>query len=122
MSESPAARITVLPDDITVTVREGETVLEALRAAGLGYRTGCRRGGCRVCKVDLRVGSVRYPHVIADTVMTPEEYANGTCLSCRAVPDGDITIELRDERLRIKTRALLALREVTRTVDPGLLP
>jgi CDP-4-dehydro-6-deoxyglucose reductase len=102
-----AVRLTVLPDDVTIWVRPGETVLEAMSAAGLGYRIGCRRGGCQACKVDLRDGSVRYRHVIADTVMTPEEYQDGTCLSCRAIPDEDVTIELRDERLRIKAGGML---------------
>jgi ferredoxin len=103
-------RITVLPDGVSIVARPGETVLEAMHAAGLGYRTGCRRGGCTVCKVDLRSGSVSYPRVIADSVMTPEEYNDGTCLTCQAVPDSNLTIQLRDERLRVKVRALLALR------------
>jgi CDP-4-dehydro-6-deoxyglucose reductase len=102
-----AVRLTVLPDDVTIWVRPGETVLEAMCAAGLGYRIGCRRGGCKACKVDLRDGSVQYRHVIADSVMTADEYQDGTCLSCRAIPTEDLTIELRDERLRIKAGGML---------------
>lgn len=103
-------RLTVQPDDVSIAVRPGETVLEAMHAAGLGYRTGCRRGGCGVCKVDLVDGAVHYPKPIADSVMSPEEYAAGTCLTCHAVPTSDVTIALRDERLRVRVDALLALR------------
>lgn len=102
--------LTVLPDDERVLVKPGETILGALTASGFGYRIGCRRGGCGVCKVDLRSGSVSYDHPVADTVLSPEEAAAGTVLSCRAVPGGDVTIELRDERLRLTSSLLRAFR------------
>lgn len=105
-------RLTVEPDGITIEVRPGETVLEAMHAAGLGYRTGCRRGGCTVCKVDLVAGEVEHQQPIADTVMTELEYDDGTCLTCKALPTGDVTIRLRDERLRVKCHPLLDLRRV----------
>ncbi len=100
-------RVTVLPDGVTVELKAGENILAALYREGYAYRTGCRRGGCGVCKVDLRSGEVSYDHVIAQTVFTEEERAGGTCLTCRAVPSGDVTIELRDEHLRC-TNPLLA--------------
>ena len=104
-------QLTVQPDDISIVVRPGETVLQAMHAAGLGYRTGCRRGGCGVCKVDLVEGTVGYSKVVSESVMSPDEFADGTCLTCHAVPTTDVTIALRDERLRIKVAALLALRK-----------
>lgn len=100
-------KVTVLPDGVEVELRESETVLEGLYRSGYAYRTGCRRGGCGVCKVDLRAGSVTYNRTIAATVLTDDERASGTCLSCRAVPDGDVVVELRDEHLR-RTNPLLA--------------
>jgi len=106
----PTIRLTAEPDGITIEVRPGETVLEAMHAAGLGYRTGCRRGGCTVCKVDLVSGEVEHRQPIADTVMTEQEYVDGTCLTCKALPQGDVTIRLRDERIRVKCRPLLELR------------
>lgn len=104
--------LTIEPDGITIDVREGETILQAMHGAGLGYRTGCRRGGCTVCKVDVVDGSVEHRQPIAASVMTPEEYGDGTCLTCKAVPSGDVVIRLRDERLRVKCRPLLDLRLV----------
>ncbi len=107
--------LTVLPDGERVLVKSGETILGALSAAGFGYRIGCRRGGCGICKVDLREGEVYYDHPVADTVLTPDEIASGTVLSCRAVPVDDVTIELRDERLKLKSSLLRALRAVPAT-------
>ena len=104
--------LTVLPDEERVLVKAGETVLAALSASGFGYRTGCRRGGCGICKVDLRSGSIHYAVTIAEQTLSPEEMANGTILTCRAIPDGDVTIELRDERLRLKSALLRSLRTV----------
>ncbi|WP_432842209.1 2Fe-2S iron-sulfur cluster-binding protein [Dactylosporangium sp. CA-092794] len=92
--------VTVLPDDVAVTAADGEGILAALYRSGFGYRTGCRRGGCGVCKVDLVDGEVDYPVTVAATVLTPQERTTGTCLTCRAVPRGDVVIRLRDERLR----------------------
>lgn len=105
-------RLTILPDDLTIAVQPGETVLDAMRAAGLGARFACRRGGCAFCKVDIVEGEVHYEYDISSSVMSEEEYANGTCLACRAVPNGDVSIELRDERLLVKSSLLLQLRRI----------
>jgi ferredoxin len=104
--------LTVLPDGERVLVKSGETILAVLAAAGFGYRIGCRRGGCGICKVDLRSGSVHYSANVSDEVLTPVEIAGGTVLSCRAVPDGDVTIELRDESLKLRSSLLRSLRAV----------
>lgn len=101
--------IRVQPGGETVAAREGETILEGLYRAGYAYRTGCRRGGCGICKVDLLDGEVSYNRTIAETVLTTQERAEGTCLSCRAVPSGEITIALREETLRQTNPFLAAL-------------
>jgi len=94
------ATVTVLPDGVSVRSRDGECILAALYRSGYGYRIGCRRGGCGVCKVDLVAGAVEYTATVAEQVLTPGERAGGTCLTCRAVPRGDVVIRLRDDRLR----------------------
>jgi ferredoxin len=100
-------RLVVASDDVEVDVNEGETILEALYRHGFAYRIGCRRGGCAICKVDLVSGEVEYEKVVSETVLSDEEKANGVCLSCRAVPVGDVTIALREEHLR-RVGSLLA--------------
>jgi CDP-4-dehydro-6-deoxyglucose reductase len=76
-------------------------VLAALARSGYAHRTGCRRGGCGVCKVDLVDGEVRYARPVAETVLPADERVAGVCLSCRAIPVADVVVRLRDgDRLR----------------------
>lgn len=102
--------INVVPTGEQIPAAPGETILEALYNSGYSYRIGCRRGGCAICKVDLREGEVDYSKTVADVVLTDEERADGTCLTCRAVPVGDITIEMRDEKVRLTNSMIRALR------------
>ena len=96
-----AVEITILPDQERVAARPDETLLAALSRAGLGYRIGCRRGGCGVCKLHLLLGEVRYERAIAESVLTDEERIEGICLSCRAVPITNVVIELQEgDKLR----------------------
>jgi CDP-4-dehydro-6-deoxyglucose reductase len=93
--------VTILPDGVHVEARDEETLLRALARAGLRYRVGCKRGGCGICKVQLKVGEVRYERPIAESVLSDDERVEGICLSCRAVPITDIVIELQEgDRLR----------------------
>jgi ferredoxin len=99
--EDRPAEITILPDSERVTARPGETLLAALSRAGLGYRIGCRRGGCGVCKLHLLLGEVRYERAVAESVLSDEERIEGICLSCRAVPITNVVIELQEgDKLR----------------------
>lgn len=100
-TEQTVTVLSVHPTGERIAVAEGETVLEALYNAGYAYRIGCRRGGCAICKVDLLSGSVTYNAAVCETVLTEDERAAGTCLSCRAVPDGPVTIALREDELRL---------------------
>jgi CDP-4-dehydro-6-deoxyglucose reductase len=94
-------RVTILPDGIEVTAADDETLLRALARAGLRYRVGCKRGGCGICKVALKLGEVRYERPVAPQVLSDDERVEGVCLSCRAVPLTNIVIELQEgDRLR----------------------
>lgn len=93
--------LTIHPTGEVVYLEPGETVLGGLYKAGYAYTIGCRRGGCAICKVDVREGDFSYDHPVADSVISDEERTDGTCLSCRAVPASDLTIEMRDTCLRL---------------------
>lgn len=92
--------LTVEPEGITLDLGDDETILEGLFRNGYAYRVGCRRGGCAICFVDIVEGDVTYPRTVSATVLSEEEKARGTCLSCRAVAVTDVTITLREETLR----------------------
>lgn len=109
MGSEHAGTVRVAPDEVTVAARRDEYILAALNRSGYGYRTGCRRGGCGVCKADLLEGTVSYPVTVSDDVLSPEEIASGACLPCRAVPHGDVVVRLRDDRLRCTSTFLAAL-------------
>jgi len=107
------ARISVPDAGVAVDSRPGESVLAALVRSGYGHRVGCRRGGCGVCKVELVAGAVTYPTVVAATVLTDEERAAGRCLTCRAVPSGDVELRmLDDDKLRCVAPLLAMLAKV----------
>ncbi len=106
--------VTVRPTGEVIHLDADETVLGGLYNAGFAYTVGCRRGGCGVCKVDLVAGEVTYNRPIAANVLTDEERAGGTCLTCRAVPNGDVTIALRDEELRLINPLLRSINERAR--------
>lgn len=93
--------VTIHPTGEIIWVEPDETVLSGLYRAGYAYTVGCRRGGCAICKVDCLDGTFEYNRPVADTVISDEERTDGTCLSCRAVPVTDITVQLRGEDVRL---------------------
>ena len=93
--------IIVQPSGTEIHISPDDTVLAGLQKAGYAYTVGCRRGGCGICKVDVLEGSYTYNRPVADSVLSEQERADSTCLSCRAVPDEDLTIQMRDASLRL---------------------
>jgi CDP-4-dehydro-6-deoxyglucose reductase len=106
--------LTIHPTGEVIYLEPGETVLGGLYKAGYAYTIGCRRGGCAICKVDVREGEFTYNRPVADTVISEQERTDGTCLSCRAVPDSDLTIEMRDACLRLVNPFLRQINEKAR--------
>lgn len=109
MGSEHAGTVRVAPDEVTVAAKKDEYILAALNRSGYGYRTGCRRGGCGTCKADLLQGVVSYPVTVSDDVLTPEEIDAGVCLPCRAVPHGEVVVQLRDDRIRCTSTFLASL-------------
>jgi CDP-4-dehydro-6-deoxyglucose reductase len=107
-------KLTVEGADVTIDLLDDETILEGLYRNGFAYRVGCRRGGCAICMVDLRSGDVEYNRPVADSVLSEDDRAAGSCLSCRAVAVTDVTIALREDNLR-RVSSLMALYASTRT-------
>lgn len=93
--------VTIHPTGEVIHLEPEETILSGLYQAGYAYTVGCRRGGCGICKVTAHEGSFSYSRPVADTVISEAERTDGTCLSCRAVPASDITIEMRLDSVRL---------------------
>lgn len=72
--------------------REDQTVLAAMRDAGLNpLAVGCRGGGCGVCRVRVAAGEYRTGPMSADCV-SASEIAAGLALACRVTPRADLQL------------------------------
>ena len=87
-----AYHLFVHPDNRILTVREGETLLDAGLREGVPFPFECRNGGCGECKATLLHGSVDYG-AFQPEMLTPQERAGGKLLLCCATPRSDIEIE-----------------------------
>jgi naphthalene 1,2-dioxygenase ferredoxin reductase component len=75
----------------TVTVEDGDTILDAAMAAGIAYPHSCRAGRCGACKSRLVEGEVELlPHTRFS--LSDEERDAGLVLACRALPRSNCTI------------------------------
>ena len=109
--------IIVQPSGTQIHIEPGETLLSGLHKAGYAYTVGCRRGGCGICKVDVVDGDFSYNRPVADSVVSEDERTDGTCLSCRAVADEDLVIEMRDASLRLVNPLLGKINAALRRLD-----
>jgi ferredoxin-NADP reductase len=68
---------------VTVAHREGLTVLQSVRGAGLRAPSSCEQGNCATCMARLVEGEVE---MRVNDVLTPDEVDEGWILTCQAVP------------------------------------
>ena len=83
---------TIIADGVAVAVRPGETVLDAMIRGGVRYPWVCKRGRCAACKVQLISGEVVHTGAVPRQIFSEDERAAGICLSCTAVPVGDVEL------------------------------
>ncbi|AGY60383.1 2Fe-2S iron-sulfur cluster-binding protein [Gloeobacter kilaueensis] len=53
MGEESTIEVRFLPDDVTVTARSGELLLDCATRAGIKIPTGCLMGSCHACEVEI---------------------------------------------------------------------
>lgn len=90
-SPDPRPVLTVQPLGWCVRVAPGQSLLEAVRAAGVRLRSSCRNGTCRACLCRLVEGEVCYR--VDWPGLTAEERAEGWILPCVALVAADVVIE-----------------------------
>jgi len=85
--------LTLAPAGREIAVAEGQSLLEAVLAAGVKLPWSCRNGTCRECRAWLLDGEVRYrvdwPGLLA------EERAEGWVLPCVADALSDVVLQPR---------------------------
>lgn len=66
---APSLEVHLARSALTVPVRQGQSILQALREHDVDVESSCEAGVCRSCKTDYRAGTP----VHRDLVLTPEE-------------------------------------------------
>lgn len=90
----PSGQIHVLDTDETFVCKGEESVLRAMERCGRkGIPSGCRNGGCGVCKVRILSGEYHCKKMSRAHVSELEE-GDGYALACKCFPEGDITLEV----------------------------
>ncbi|HWT49408.1 MAG TPA: 2Fe-2S iron-sulfur cluster-binding protein, partial [Mycobacterium sp.] len=67
----------------TVGYRDGDTLLQTARSAGLRAPSSCEIGSCGTCMARLTEGSAR---MINNDALTEDEVAEGWVLTCQSLP------------------------------------
>lgn len=91
------ARLTFIPGDVTVDVRDGENLLRAAMAADVLVTASCGGDGtCGKCRMVVESGEVRSE---PGPRLTEEQIAKGYVLACRSTVSGDARIRIPPESM-----------------------
>jgi ferredoxin len=92
-------KVTIVFDreQLTVPRRQGETLLESARRAGMTPPFSCEAGNCGTCMAKLLEGTAT---MRVNDALDDDEVADGYVLTCQAVPDCDsVTVSSAGLRL-----------------------
>ncbi|MBI5789753.1 MAG: DUF4445 domain-containing protein [Candidatus Schekmanbacteria bacterium] len=85
-------KITILPANKRVTVPKGTVLLQAIQQAGVHIESACGgQGVCGQCRVKIEEG--RY-NTETTTQLSGQECAQGMCLACLTLVEGDLTVSI----------------------------
>ncbi|WP_423839177.1 2Fe-2S iron-sulfur cluster-binding protein [Undibacterium luofuense] len=93
MDENPDTRqVSLLPSGLKMTIRQGETVLQAALRQQILIPSSCRNGTCRACLCHKQSGDIRY--LIEWPGLSPDEKADGWMLPCVATAESDLVLQI----------------------------
>lgn len=88
-------KVTFLPDNISVNVPQGKTILDAAISAGVYIHSSCGgEGVCGRCRVIVKEGTV---HSEVSGRISRQERQRGCCLACLALVESDLRVEVPPE-------------------------
>lgn len=110
-------RITFMPDNKTVEVPRGVSVLDASRRAGIAIKTRCGgKAGCLMCKVTQLADHGLSPLTAQEERKLAGHASLGVRLSCQAKVYGDAVVEVPEDPLKRAVRKAL---EAQKEEDDG---
>ncbi len=87
--------IRLLQTGETYMCSSSETLLQGMVKIGKkGIPSGCLNGGCGVCKVAIRRGSVKKNGAMSRAHISEQDEAQGVVLACRVSPVGDVELDV----------------------------
>ena len=109
------AKIHFLPEDKTIDVKDGISLLEAARRAGVPVRTRCGGVmGCLMCKVRIIRGDQLAPPRPNEERKLGSLIRDGIRLSCQTRCRGLVIAEVPEDPLKAAIRRQLALQKEER--------
>jgi len=103
---------------LTVEILPGETLVEAVRRAGLALETPCDGSGtCGKCRVKATPHSALAPGAASDDILSDSERSQGWVLACQAQALDDLVVEL-EESSNDGMQILRDGHEADATLDP----
>jgi Uncharacterized metal-binding protein len=103
-----------MPDNLTIEVENGTSLLQAASMAGIPLVSSCGgKGTCGACT--MVVVSAGQPEIVGKGSLTREQIAAGICLSCQTLVNGDMTVEIPPES-RLQEHQVLTVDSVLNEV------
>lgn len=107
-----------LPDDVHVTVEDGENLLTAAASTGVYIHAFCGGDGvCGKCKVHMEEGDVQSESAAS---LKQDEYSKGIRLACKSKVVSDITVRIPD-MVKADGKALKRAPKTTRSISARAL-
>lgn len=89
--------ITLEPSGKVITVKEGQTILDAAIRNGVQVAYGCRHGSCSACKCQVLEGDYEIMDRVSDYSLMSFEREEGYTLMCSTLVESDLVIEVEEE-------------------------
>lgn len=110
MNNNSGITVTFLPDNRSISVKPGVSLLEAVRRAGIVLPTRCGgKAGCLMCKVSVEPGDTAAlrPPADAERRKLGSLLDNGVRLACQAAVWSDVRVHIPEDPLKAAVRRRL---------------
>ncbi len=89
--------VTLEPSGKTITVKEGQTLLDAAIRNGIQVAYGCRHGSCSACKCQVLEGEFEIMDRVSEYSLVSFEREEGFTLMCSTLVESDLVIEVEED-------------------------